>query len=104
MDKESEAQRGLDWKQSRPTEDEIKHMWFDLRIQTFEPEKVFLDYIEQISKSFPGVYQRELTCFEISIDPRFDWFGSRNRLSEINFLPNFLKHSHIVLSMRSKKY
>lgn len=98
MDEESEKQRGLDWQQQKPTETEITQMWSELQFHAREPDKVFLDYIEQISKSFPNG-QIKLFCFEVAPNPNpyFDWFGSRGtRLNEINFLPNFLKHKNVI--------
>lgn len=101
-DKEDEARYGHDHTQPMPTDMEVAVMLSELEIKVLERDKDFLAYIEQISKSFPGVFQVKLFCFEIGINTHLDWFGSRNRLDEINFLPNFLRHKDVVASLKKE--
>lgn len=101
-DRKSEARYGYDYTQSKPTDMEIAQMLSELEVKVLEPDRDFLLYTQKISKSFPGVFQAKLFCFDIVANRDLDWFGSRNRLDEINFVPNFLRHKDVSSYLRKE--
>jgi hypothetical protein len=81
----------FDPNQKRPTFEESRRIWdasvFSLQIDgQGEPEE-FLREIRKIYSNGGAEFAR----FTIAVDPRLDWFVSRNRLDEIHFLEHFLK-------------
>lgn len=56
------------------------------------PSEPFAKFIEKVRKShdYGGAY---LAAFDVRPDPVFDWYASRNRLSEDGVLEGFVTHS-----------
>lgn len=78
------------WEQNRPSFFEIKKMWDELQVR-FEPIKhqAIDELLLNLRKSHVNG-GAEFACFRIEENPVFHWFGSRNRLDEINFFDRFL--------------
>jgi hypothetical protein len=86
------------WNQKRPTSLEIKKMWEELQIN-FEPIKnqAIDKLLENLRKTHVNG-GAEFVCFRLEENTTFHWFGSRNRLDEINFFDRFLNLPIVVES------
>jgi hypothetical protein len=86
-----------DSRQLRPTPAEIKGMVKDIVVSPIVlPVKPFTEFLSRLreDRSEGGAY---LVAFEIGPDSTFDWFASRNRLSEM--LNEFVTHRVIRESL-----
>lgn len=78
------------WKQKRPTKAEIKRMWDELEVI---PEQIDSQTLEKLLYHLRETHVNggaEFFAFRLKDHPTFHWFGSRNRLEEINFITRFL--------------
>jgi len=79
-----------DWNQPKPSPDEAAQMCSRVQLsQVILPEQQFNVFIQSIRKSHRkgGV---QLAAFDMEVDPIFDWFASRNRLTEFGVLDALL--------------
>ena len=78
------------WEQECPSAAEIEQMWRNLRF-TLEPMQH--PAIDELLRHLRNTHVNggaEFACFRLSESPALHWFGSRNRLDEINFFDRFL--------------
>ncbi len=71
-----------DWQEARPSPADVQKMWARIALTPVDlPSDPFAKFIEQVRKSHDngGAY---LAAFDIGPAPVFDWYASRNRLSE----------------------
>lgn len=84
-----------DWNQLKPSWDEATEMCARVQltqvIATNEPFKIFAGSINKSHRN--GGLQ--LAGFEVGFDTVFDWFASRNRLTEFDVLDHLLVRSSI---------
>src|SRR5687767_6371980 len=78
------------WDQERPTAADIDQMWRELGV-TVEPiqDPAIDEFLHHIRNTHVNG-GAEFACFRLFASPTFHWFGSRNRLGEINFFNRFL--------------
>jgi len=84
-----------DWQQARPSPADVQKMWGRITLATVNlPSEPFTNFIEQLRKSHDngGAY---ITAFDVGPDPIFDWYASRNRLSEDGMLEGFVTHAAV---------
>ena len=82
-----------DWNQPRPTAIEVQEMCKRIQLAPVSlPSEPFNKFITQLREKHDngGAY---LAAFDTMPDPIFDWFASRNRLSEVL---NHLMTHHVV--------
>jgi hypothetical protein len=84
-----------DWKQLRPIAADVEEMCghIDLTLVSSQVQ-AFDKFIKQVreSHSSGGAY---LTTFDVGADQVFDWFASRNRLTDEELLDSLLLHPSI---------
>jgi len=82
-----------DWKQNRPTAVDVHEMCGRIQLtRTSLPEYPFERFLQRLRKSHDqgGAY---LAAFDVGPDSVFDWFASRNRLTDENLLDQLLGHA-----------
>lgn len=82
----------IDWKQERPTSSEVNGIWTTIRLSRLANWSQSTNILkEKISETHcnGGI---QVHKYKVSSNPHFDWFAQRNRLDEIDFLKNILKH------------
>lgn len=85
-----------DWEQARPTFDEVQRMWTELKIYHDPLEDPAIDELLKHLRSTHSNGGAEFARFAVSAHPVLHWFGSRNRLEEIDFLSHLVKHPAVV--------
>jgi hypothetical protein len=81
-----------DWQQPRPSPANVEDMWASIDIKRVDlPSQPFGNFIEHVRKSHDngGAY---LAAFDVAPDRVFDWYASRNRLSDDGCLEGFVTH------------
>ena len=84
-----------DWKQIRPTAIEVRAMCEQIQLTLASlPEYPFENFLQRLRKSHDqgGAY---LAAFDVGPNSVFDWFASRNRLTDEGLLDQLLCHSSI---------
>src|SRR5262245_34023315 len=84
------------WEQERPTFDQIKRMWTDLEI-THDPsdDPAVNELLGQLRYTHENG-GAEFAKLALSPHPVLHWFGSRNRLEEIDFFTRLVRHSSLA--------
>jgi hypothetical protein len=78
------------WSQPKPSVDDAVTMCSRVQLSRVElPEQPFNTFVESISKSHRkgGI---QLVAFDVGVDSVFDWFASRNRLTDFGLLDALL--------------
>ena len=78
------------WEQERPSPSDVLKMWGELQI-TYEP--LTLPALDDVLGHLRATHANggaEFAQFRVSEHPTLHWFGSRNRLDEIDFFDRFL--------------
>lgn len=91
------------WEQQRPSLEDIQRMWKELRI-THEPFQH--PAVEEVLHHLRAAHVNggaEFAQFKLSENPGFHWFGSRNRLDEIDFFDRFLSSSAVSSALPALK-
>ena len=81
-----------DWQQPRPSPADVQKMWARIALTPVDlPSEPFAKFIEQVRMNHDngGAY---LAAFDMEPDSVFDWYASRNRLSEDGVLEGFVTH------------
>ena len=87
------------WSQDKPTDSDVESMWCELEIA-----REFLQHpaVNDVLHSLRDTHTNggaEFAQFRISAHPAFHWFGSRNRLWEMQFFERFLSSDAVVSSL-----
>ena len=88
-----------DWKQLRPSAADVAEMWARIEVVPASPQlQVFDEFIKRVRESHRngGAY---LAAFDVERYPVFDWFASRNRLTDEELLDSLLGHPSIRRSL-----
>jgi hypothetical protein len=85
-----------DWEQARPTFDEVKRMWAELNVSNDPLENPAIDELLKHLRSTHSNGGAEFARFAVSAHPVLHWFGSRNRLEEIDFFTHLVSHPSVV--------
>jgi len=87
------------WSQGKPTDSDVESMWRELKIsrEDFRPPAV--DEVLHILRNTHTNGGAEFAQFQLSDHPTFQWFGSRNRLWEMQFFERFLSSESVVSSL-----
>ncbi len=83
------------WDQLRPTDEQIESLWDNI---TISPLNSWSKAAEVLKEKFKETYVNggaQLHKYKITGNKHFIWFAERNRLDEINFLPNFFSHHEL---------
>src|SRR5438874_12505340 len=88
-----------DWNQAKPSADETVRMCSHVQLSpVILPEQPFLAFVESIANSHVNG-GAQLAAFDVGANSDFDWFASRNRLSEFAVLDNLLVQSSFKRSV-----
>lgn len=81
----------LDWQQERPSFEDSLRIWDStvFRNKSENIECTPTELLNEIRKIYVNG-DAKFACFDVAEDPRIDWFVSRNRLDEINFLDHLI--------------
>jgi hypothetical protein len=91
------------WEQERPSASDIEQLWRELNI-TFETlQNPAIDELLSHLRITHINGGAEFACFRLFEHPVFHWFGSRNRLDEIDFFNRFLNLSVVAESLPALK-
>lgn len=85
----------IDWNQERPTDSEVTQLWKEIRISQLTN---FSDGFEQLRKSINETHVNggiQFHKFHLTGNKHFNWFASRNRLDEINFINKILNRPEL---------
>ena len=84
-----------DWNQPKPSPDETTTMCSRVHLsQVLLPEQPFNEFIQSIGETHVNG-GAQLAAFDVGADRVFDWFASRNRLTEFGLLDNLLVQATI---------
>ena len=85
----------INWKQERPNERQLSGLWSTIKVSQIEnwtnSAKTLRENINE-THSDGGIL---LHKYKIEPNLYFDWFATRNRLDEIEFLTNFFSHNEL---------
>jgi hypothetical protein len=85
----------VDWEQEKPTNQDVVQLWNSiniLRIDKWTTSANTLTEKINFTHCNGGI---QLHKYKIIGDKHFNWFACRNRLQEINFLDNILRHKNL---------
>ncbi|SIQ07359.1 hypothetical protein [Maribacter ulvicola] len=83
----------VNWKKNLPKESEISKMWRDINYKIVDPNFEFIDLLKEHIGGH--IYFKG---FQFDENEVFDWFCSRGRLDEINFVEQFLLSDSVIQS------
>jgi hypothetical protein len=84
-----------DWKQPRPTFSDVQEMCGRIELTSVNPRvQVLEEFIAQVRKSHDNG-GAHLALFDVGSDHVFDWFASRNRLTDEELLDTLLTHPSV---------
>src|ERR1700722_8025725 len=81
-----------DWKQTRPTATDVAEMCARIEVV---PAGLQLEVVDEFIKRGREIHRNGgayLAAFEVKRHPVFDWFASRNRLTDEQLLDSLLGH------------
>jgi hypothetical protein len=87
------------WSQEKPNDSQIEQMWNELEITPESFEHPALDHVLRHLRETHTNGGALFSLFRISDHSTFHWFGSRNRLSEMDFFRRFLTSSVVVSAL-----
>lgn len=85
-----------DWKQGRPTDDEIGHMWQRLTVQHLPIQSTGVHEVMATARTERPRGGAEVVCLQLGPSPELDWFASHNRLDDIDFVSVFFTASSVT--------
>ena len=84
------------WDQNRPSYDDVQRVWHELEISCDPLTNPAVDYLLAELRHAHVNGGAEFCRFAIEPHPVLHWFGSRNRLEEIDFFNKFLSAPRVV--------
>lgn len=85
----------IDWNQEKPEGSQLTELWKTIK---FIPIETWTNATEVLKEKISESHSNggiQLHKYKIIGNPHFDWFASRNRLDEINFIENVLQNKNL---------
>ena len=84
------------WEQIRPTFEDVKRMWAELEVSNDPINDPAIDELLKQLRSTHVNGGAEFGRFAVSPHSTLHWFASRNRLEDIDFFTQFIRHPTVV--------
>ena len=85
----------INWGQERPNQIQLVGLWTKMKFERLENWSESVDVLtEKIHETYVngGI---QLHRYQVSSNDYFNWFASRNRLDEVDFVKNVLTHNNL---------
>ena len=85
----------IDWEQEKPTSSQAVDLWNSIKILRLDN---WMNSTSTLKEKITETHSNggiQLHKYKISGNKHFDWFASRNRLDEIEFLKNISRHKDL---------